>query len=57
MLPLLGSDGMSFEGNNDSMEVDVVQYHGHLWLGLCLAQVDCSKMQKQHCQPEAVQMS
>ena len=57
MLPLLGSDGMSFEGNNDSMEVDVVQYHGHLWFGLCLAQIDCSKMQKLHCQPEAVQMS
>lgn len=29
-LPLLGSGGMSFVGNKDSMEANEAQYHAHL---------------------------
>lgn len=56
-LPLLGNGGMSYMGNKNSMEANGEQYHAHLWLGLSLAQVCYSKMQKQHSQHEVVQMS
>lgn len=56
-LPLLGSGGMSFVGNKDSMEANEAQYHAHLWLELCLGQAFYSKMQTLHYQFGVVQMT
>lgn len=56
-LPLLGSDGMSSVSNEDNTAAGGGQYHVYLWLELYLALVRYSKMRKQYCQYEVVQMS
>lgn len=57
ILPLSGSDGTSFEGSNCNMEANEEQCHGHVLLGLYLAQIGYSKIQTLHFRYEAVQMS